>query len=809
MTNGNAQGDVRVQDYLDDQLQTAADLEALDSLLENVRKQQGLLRSQLNEAKEDHVKAAHKSQQYAGQLREQAEAFRKQQADIDRTLLIITQSDTTDDAASRFKDVMQNLHRLEVATSYVEMAEQVSALSNVCLSSIPENMDKAIADYDRLEKLAQDLLTLQDRAEGAAPHLVDLVSGIATAAQTSIRSSLTSELESVLKRIHWPKASAAADPSSRAQWDRQVGRLLLLQQPNLLKSTSDNVQRVSKDEPAVLAPFEVLTQPLALRFQYHFSGDRMTNRLDKPEYFLNHVLDLIDEYAGFAQSSLQSLLLKHYGPTELGSVPAYVDATSAWITALMPILKTKLQSILPQVVKQPSLFSNLVHEVMAFDTKLLEDWNYAPLSTTTPFRGLSHHVLSTMGYFPAWFAIERDFALARYDAIISDRTTGYLDFESVESTSTKPTKAAIRVNDLLETITDRYKPLASFHQKMKFLIDIQIAIFDRFHSRLNEGLEAYLTRTSTVGRTVHGVGQGDGADLSGTKGLDRLCRVYGSAEYLEKAMRDWSEDVFFLDLWEELQYRSQNQGQMKGDLSMGQIAAKTNANVAQGVGLGELQGALFDETAASYRTLRTRSEQVVVDTVNYDLRGALRPYSRVNTWASMSSAGGGTSQTAELDGFIRMLDEYLAFLAKAMGKTALRRIVRQIGLSVQTYIYDNVVLRHTFSTAGAAQLGSDVKGIWLVIDRHAGQRQGATSTQRLVDGVKLLALPVKGEIPVDLSTDGSSDGRRAPDLGLWEVERRLFASNESAREALEDLGIELLSETEAREVLKRRVEIGS
>ncbi|TKX24612.1 putative protein transport protein tip20 [Elsinoe australis] len=802
-------GDIRVQDYLDDRLQTGADLDSLDSLLENVRTQQGLLRKQLVEAKEDYAKAAEEAQRHATGLREKANAFNKQQADIDRTLMIVTQSDSTEEAVSRFQNVMSDLHRLEVATSYVDLVKQVGDLSASCSANVERDIDEAIRDHGRLTSLAQSLLTLQETAEGAAPHLVDYVFQATPAARAAVFASLATSLESILKQAGWPKASATIHPDAKKSWAEQVGRLLVLQKPELLQSTSDNSQKTSKDEPHVLAPLEILARPLALRFQYHFSGDRMTNRLDKPEYFFNHVFDLIDEYAGFVQENLQNLLLKHYGTSDLGFTPAYVDATFAWINALMPMLKNKLQSILPQVVKQPSLFSNLIHEVMSFDSKLLEEWNYAPLSTSIPFRGLSHHVLSTMGYFPAWFAVERDFALARYDSIISDRSTGYLDFESVEATATKPTKAAIRVNDLLETITDRYRPLASFHQKMKFLIDIQIAIFDRFHGRLHEGLEAYLTRTSTVGRTVHGVGQGDGADLTGTKGLDRLCRVYGSAEYLEKAMRDWSEDVFFLDLWEELQYRSQNRDQIKGDLTMGEITAKTSAAATQGGVSDEVQGALFDETAASYRRLRTRSEQVILDTVTYDLRGALRPYSKVNNWTSLSSTGSGASQTAELDGFIRMLDEYLAFLSKAIGKTCLRRIVRQIGHSVQSYVWDSVLLRHTFATAGAAQLSSDVKGIWQVIDRHSGTRQGASSMNKLAEGLRLLSLPVKGEIPVDMSAGTGSDGYRMPNLGLWDAERRLFENNESAREVLEDLGLELLTESEAREVLKRRVEIGS
>lgn len=40
--------DARVEDYLNDKLQTTADLESLDSLLENVRKQHQLLQEQVN-----------------------------------------------------------------------------------------------------------------------------------------------------------------------------------------------------------------------------------------------------------------------------------------------------------------------------------------------------------------------------------------------------------------------------------------------------------------------------------------------------------------------------------------------------------------------------------------------------------------------------------------------------------------------------------------------------------------------------------------------------------------------------------------
>lgn len=90
---------------------------------------------------------------------------------------------------------------------------------------------------------------------------------------------------------------------------------------------------------------------------------------------------------------------------------------------------------------------------------------------------------------------------------------------------------------------DRYRPLTSFSQKLTFLIDIQIAIFDKYHEKLQSNLEAYLTMTTALGRAMGGVTKEEQERLLGVEGLERLCKTYGSADYLDRAMRDWSDDV--------------------------------------------------------------------------------------------------------------------------------------------------------------------------------------------------------------------------------------------------------------------------
>ncbi|KAL1999442.1 hypothetical protein VTN02DRAFT_4514 [Thermoascus thermophilus] len=507
------------------------------------------------------------------------------------------------------------------------------------------------------------------------------------------------------------------------------------------------------------------------------------------------------------------------------------------------MLRQKITTFLPQISTHPQLLSHFMHELMEFDNEIRETWNYLPdLYSQENWRGLTWEVLTKQGWFDRWLQVEKDFALSRYRDIIDAADSGQIDYDGVEPTATKPTKAAIRVNDLLEMITERYRPLSSFSQKLRFLIDIQITIFDQFHERLHSGLEAYLAMTSAIGRTVQGASADDQASLEGVAGLERLCRVFGSAEYLEKKMQDWSDDVFFLELWSELQERVRKNTDggrnVAGPMSATDIAARTSQAVTnsrhQRTQSAIADGALFDETASAYRRLRLRSESIITSTLTSDIHSALRPYSRVSTWTSLSSSTTTTTTsdpsssgyytlppTSDLAPTIRTLSQSISFLSRALGVAPLRRITRQLLLAMQAYLWDHVMMRHTFSTAGAAQLASDVEHLCSVVDGAMDPSAGGGLAgesgkvlRKLHEGLLLLGLRIRSRQHGNVEGDEEEKpvdpaAQPGPGLGLWEVERRLFASNESAREVLAELEIETLTEAEARAVLERRVEVRS
>jgi hypothetical protein len=454
---------------------------------------------------------------------------------------------------------------------------------------------------------------------------------------------------------------------------------------------------------------------------------------------------------------------------------------------------------------------------MGFDNEIRETWDYASGSgDEESWRGLTWEILSSEDWFNKWLQVEKDFALKRYQNIIDAQDSGEIDYEGVEPGYTKPTKAAIRVNDLLETITDRYQPLSSFSQKVRFLIDIQITIFDLFHERLRSGLEAYLAMTSALGRTVQG--SGSQTNLEGVSGLERLCRIFGSAEYLEKKMQDWSEDVFFLELWYELQDRvkqnSRDGRRVAGPMSVSDVAARTSASIVRNDSSADgVEGALFDETASAYRRLRVRCESLLVSALVSSVQPALKAYSRVSTWASLSPTEDAPSTPSfDVSNMIRALTTELSFLARIIAVAPLRRIARQVLLTIETYIWDHVLLKHAFSASGAAQLALDVKLICRAVDAAIGVDGGEAETERviqkLIEGISLLTLKIGSGSPGHAASGTELKSSDAPPgWDLWEVERRVFESNESARNVLSELSLVILTESEARAVLERRVEL--
>lgn len=132
----------------------------------------------------------------------------------------------------------------------------------------------------------------------------------------------------------------------------------------------------------------------------------------------------------------------------------------------------------------------------------------------------------------------------KYFEIISSAEAWQLS-DSDAVTSIRPTLSAIRLRDLLESVTDRYKPLPSFFQRLSFLLTIQVPLLDAYLQRIASSVDAIETLSVGIMRAVPGaLGEGAGARLtSGVGGVQRLIKAGLSAKWMAGLCRGWSEDV--------------------------------------------------------------------------------------------------------------------------------------------------------------------------------------------------------------------------------------------------------------------------
>lgn len=248
---------------------------------------------------------------------------------------------------------------------------------------------------------------LQDAADGAAPHLLHHIEASADDLKQRLEINFVARFETTLKKISWPAPDATVPDSLRDEFATNVIDLLKLQTLDL--EAQEQLNESAKYVPLILLPLKVMVAPLELGFRYHFEGDRPTNRLERPEFFLSHITErILVKYADFMDEFIQPILFQQFRGTDFSLNYAYIDATSAFITAVLPMVRRKLNSVVPRVIQQPPLLSHLLHELMKFDTQLREEWQYDGGSRADTWIGLAGEVLNKDDNFAQWLNAEKD-----------------------------------------------------------------------------------------------------------------------------------------------------------------------------------------------------------------------------------------------------------------------------------------------------------------------------------------------------------------------------------------------------------------
>ncbi|PHH80322.1 hypothetical protein CDD80_1961 [Ophiocordyceps camponoti-rufipedis] len=759
--------DMRVEDYLDDRLQSAADLDSLDNLLDSVDSQRGQLQTQLEDAIRELDDARRTAAEHQVSLSERIAAFNELQRSIDVRVKASATADAPMQAIVRLQRPLIRLQTVDLAGKYLCLLRDVEEFRARARASLPDDAAAALEPYTQLREL---VIRLKALAGAGELHIVAYVEAVADGLRREMQESMEAALEAALAARRWPRV----DPQSQMDDDTVAcfEKLLDLQLPEIIH-TPDLVS---------LLPVDVMAAMFVAEFRFHFLGDKPTASLQAVStHCFPWFLATIDKWSDYFRDNLGHLLAaKLEDTTPEAARTAYLDPVCALVTAMLPVMREKVRAVASEAVKDAPYLSGFVSQLTALDDEIRTRFNYDGGDAEAGWPGLAADVLDD--HFDAWFHVERAVALERYDAIMESNDARKIDYDYAPAGKMKPTYAAVRVLDLLRAVTTKYERLRKVRHKTRFLVDIQLDILDAYHDRLRGSLEAYQSMTSTLGRTLHGATKEQLAALEGTGALETLCKVIGSADRVACTLSEWSDDEFFASLWEELQARDAKRASNDADEAV-------QGRVPDG---GGDDGGIFDETVLAFTMRRKAAEELLIGALSDSHSKAFRAYLHQAQWTTVGEAAvlddpSHMSVTPELDEPLRILKRNLDFLSRALSTASFRRVWHRALDWLQDMLWNGVLMRQTFTTLGATQFAHDGSAIFALVDRYM-TGGGPSALEALAEAMRLLKLPV--HVPAADAAEGV--------LTLKEASDRAFASNDEARRLLEGMGIDALTPMNAR-----------
>ncbi|XP_053464574.1 RAD50-interacting protein 1 isoform X1 [Nycticebus coucang] len=561
--------------------------------------------------------------------------------------------------------MIDQIEEIERHLAYLKWISQIEELSdNIQQYLMTNNVPEAAST---LVSMAELDIKLQ---ESSCSHLLSFMRATVKFWHKILKDKLTSDFEEILAQLHWPfiappqsqnvgLSRPASGPELYNNLETLFCQLFKLQTSDeLITEPKQLPEKYSLPaSPSVILPIQVMLTPLQKRFRYHFRGNRQTNVISKPEWYLAQVLMWIGNHTQFLDEKIQPILDK---------VGSSVNARLEFSRGLMMLVLEKLAADIPCLLYDDSLFCHLVDEVLLFERELHTVHDYP-----STFAGCMH-ILSEETCFQRWLTVERKFALQKMDTMLSSEAawvSQYKDITDVDEM--KVPDCAETFMTLLLVITDRYKNLPTASRKLQFL-ELQKELVDDFRIRLTQVMKEE-TRASL--------------------GF-RYCAILNAVNYISTVLADWADNVFFLQLQQAaLEVFADDNTLSK--LQLGQLAS--------------MESSVFDDMINLLERLKHDMLTRQVDHVFREVKDAAKLYKK-ERWLSLPSQSEQAvmSLSSSACPFLLMLRDRLLQLEQQLCFSLFKIFWQMLVEKLDIYIYQEIILANHFNEGGAAQLQFDM-----------------------------------------------------------------------------------------------------
>ncbi|XP_046525770.1 RAD50-interacting protein 1 isoform X2 [Equus quagga] len=561
--------------------------------------------------------------------------------------------------------MINQIEEIERHLAYLKWISQIEELSdNIQQYLMTNNVPEAAST---LVSMAELDIKLQ---ESSCTHLLAFMRATVKFWHKILKDKLTSDFEEILAQLHWPFIAPSQSQTvglSRPAGSSEIYSNLETLFCQLLKlQTSDELLTEPKQlpekyslpaSPSVILPIQIMLTPLQKRFRYHFRGNRQTNVISKPEWYLAQVLLWIGNHTQFLDEKIQPILDK---------VGSAVSARLEFSRGLVMLVLEKLAADIPCLLYDDNLFCHLVDEVLLFERELHSVHGYPGTFANCM------HILSEETCFQRWLTVERKFALQKMDSMLSSEAawiSQYKDITDVDEM--KVPDCAETFMMLLLVITDRYKNLPTASRKLQFL-ELQKDLVDDFRIRLTQVMKE---------------------ETRAPLGF-RYCAILNAVNYISTVLADWADNVFFLQLQQAaLEVFAENSALSK--LQLGQLAA--------------MESSVFDDMVNLLERLKHDMLTRQVDHVFREVKDAAKLYKK-ERWLSLPSQSEQAvmSLSSSACPLLLTLRDRLLQLEQQLCFSLFKIFWQMLVEKLDIHIYQEIILANHFNEGGAAQLQFDM-----------------------------------------------------------------------------------------------------
>ncbi|KAG4106093.1 hypothetical protein H8356DRAFT_1070762 [Neocallimastix lanati (nom. inval.)] len=456
----------KIEEYFNENLSSLENLENISKLIKINKKEQENLNKEYNILVENNPKVLQEILNLSENSKEKIDNLQKEKASI---LLKAEQHLKSNNLGKTLEVLKRNkkeYQKLIIVQSYIQNLLDIDNLSRKVSYELSNSLTNALALYNELVNLwNKKVLKNEETNQPEIP----------------INSYLYSTSVNIIKNLYESLKKKLTDYEE--------------------DSESIDIKRVR-------LAVSTLTNPIIIRFKYHFMANNLTNRLDKPSWFFSNILSTIQRHSLFLDTIVQPLFDREN---------IFMNTKNEFIHDLVEIIKQKLELDLPSLIQKvkehPSYLDGYISEALQFDNILRNTYDYYPSN----IRELS-------------LVAKRDDNNNEKNEEkkeTSDQLNEY-QWEGCSAIFTEKDNFDAWVSIEKE---ERYKLLPNSEQQLVFLNDIQKKIISDYAIRIKEYLNHLIL-----------------ADLQ-DESIQQFCRCLSSLNYINKTLDYWETQDFYIHLW--------------------------------------------------------------------------------------------------------------------------------------------------------------------------------------------------------------------------------------------------------------------